>query len=52
MFFRQNGGDSLIFLKMLEDFDNSMQNKTFKFMCVFACLDCLSSDSTSFWFKI
>ena len=39
---------------MLEDFDDFMQNKTCKCieMCVFACLDTLSSDSTSFWFKI
>ena len=54
MFYRQNSGDNSIFLKMLKDFDDYMQNKTCKCikMTVFACLDSLPSDSISFWFKI
>ena len=54
MFLGQNAGDSSIFLKMLKDFVDFMQNKTGKCMemSVFGCLDCLSSDSTRFWFNI
>ena len=49
--FGQNGGDNSIFMKILKDFDDSMQNKCIE-MCVFAYLESSSSDSTSFWFKI
>ena len=49
-----NGSNNSIFLKILGDFDNFMQNKTCKCieMWVFTRSDCFSSESRSFWFKI
>ena len=54
IFFGENGSGNSFFQKMLEVFDDSMQNKTCKCieMCVFACLNSLPRYSTSFWFKI
>ena len=53
MFFGQNSGGNSFFMKMLEDFDDSLQNKTSK--CIEMCIllwTLYQSDSTSFWFKI
>ena len=54
MIFGQNGGGNSFFLKMLEDFDNSVQNKTSKYieMCVLLVWTLYPGDSTGFRFKI